>query len=381
MPRILKEMDWILVIAAVGLSAIGVLLVASLNYTSLAEAWGSPLMRTQLLWLGLGVVLMFGVALVDYRYLRRVSRVLYVIALALLVAVFFAGVAAGGATRWLDLGFLQLQPSEIVKVIIVVTLANQIARRQGKERPASWGDLVWSGLHVLVPAVLVLIQPDLGTSLVFAAILMGELFLTGHNPFQLVLLSVMGLGSAIGLVVANVSYGVEIFFLKPHMVARLISFIDPAADPTGAGYQLQQSIIAIGSGGFAGNGLFRGMTAQLSFLPEQHTDFVFSALGHQLGFVGIVLVMSLFLILFMRMFSIAINTHDVFGLGIVAGVISLLFFHVIVNAGMSVGIMPVTGLPLPFISYGRSAFLAEMVGVGLVLNVALHKSDIRFGVG
>ncbi len=370
----LARVDWILILTVLALSAFGLVILAGITASSPAEAMESELVRRQALWVGIGFAILALAAIVDYRWLRHLSVVAYVATLGLLGAVLRFGVAAGGAQRWLVLGTQSIQPSEFAKIVVIVTLAHQLARKNDGEddEPRSWLDLLWAAIHVGVPAVLVLAQPDLGTALVFGAILFCELYMVGFSPWRL--LAVLGSGAAAtwGALVANLRFGIDVPFLRPHMVNRLVSFIDPAADPTGAGYQLQQSIIAIGSGRLTGNGLFRGSSAPLSYLPEQQTDFVFSALAEQTGFVGTSLLLILFLVMFLRMLTAAANTEDEFGAAIVSGAVGLLFFHVLVNVGMTVGLMPVTGLPLPFISYGRSAFIADMVAVGLVINVGLR---------
>ncbi len=377
--RLWRHVDWVLIMAVMVITAVGLIMIAG----STAEGWStvmaSSFVRRQGIFAVLGLVAMILALSVDYRYLRSLSRVFYVISVVLLGAVLLYGTAAGGATRWLFLGPLRFQPAEVVRILIIITLANQVtAPARRREDKYTWGDFAWSVVHVGVPAMLVLAQPDLGTAMVFSAVLLGELYLAGFNPWKLLLVTGVAAAGIVSTLVAYLRYDVEIPFLKPYMVNRLIAFADPTADPTGAGYHLKQSIIAIGSGRLTGNGLFRGAGAQLHFLPEQHTDFIFSALGEQVGFVGVAVLLCAFLVMFLRMLSVAAGAGDRYGAVLVGGVVAMLLFRVVVNVGMTVGIMPITGLPLPFVSYGGSALVSDLICVGLVLNVGMRRHKILF---
>ena len=379
--ELLGKTDWILVLTVLVLLIFGLAISAGISTSSLQEAMASAVLRRQALWVGIGVAIMAVSALINYRWLRSLALPLYLATVGLLAAVLRFGVVVGGARRWIEIGSQTVQPSEFAKILVIVTLAHQLSRKsiEEEDEPRTWFDLAWAMVHVAIPAVLVLAQPDLGTALVFIAILFGELYISGFSPWRL--LAALGVGAAgtASALVANLRYGIDVPFLRPHMINRLVSFVDPSADPTGAGYQLQQSIIAIGSGRVTGNGLFRGIAAPLSFLPEQHTDFVFSSLAERTGFLGTSMLLVLFLVMLLRMLSAASSAEDEFGAAIVVGVVSMLFFHVLVNVGMAVGLMPVTGLPLPFISYGRSALVADMVAVGLVINVGIRSGTSKPG--
>ncbi|MFO8060933.1 MAG: rod shape-determining protein RodA [Bacillota bacterium] len=379
--RLLRRVDWVLVLTVVVIMALGLTMIAG----STAEGWrtvmDSSYVRRQGIFALLGLGAMFLSLSVDYRYLRSLSRFFYVVSLGLLGAVLGYGVTAGGATRWLLIGPLRFQPTEVVRIMVILTLANQVtAPSRSRSDEYTWADFGWSVLHVGLPALLVLAQPDLGSALVFGAVLLGELYLGGFNPWRLLAVAAAAGAGVCGTLVAYLRYDVEIPFLKPYMVNRLVAFVDPTADPTGAGYHLQQSIIAIGSGRLTGNGLFRGAGAQLHFLPEQHTDFIFSALGEQVGFAGVALLLLAFTVMFLRMLSAAAGAGagDRYGAVLVGGVVAMLLFRVVVNVGMTVGIMPITGLPLPFVSYGGTALVADLICVGLVLNVGMRRHRIRF---
>ncbi len=377
--RLLRRIDWALIIAVMVILVLGMLMIAG----STAESWStildSPFVRRQGAYVLAGFGLMVAAMLVDYRYLRSISRLLYAVSLGVLVAVLMVGVEAGGATRWLSVGPMGFQPAEVARLLVVITLANQISA-EGSERKTdySWSDFLWSAVHVMVPAALVVVQPDLGTALVFGAVLIGQLYIAGFSPLRLLFVAVAGVGTVAAVLAAHVRYGLDIPLLQPYMVNRLIAFVDPTADPTGAGYHLQQSVIAIGSGRLTGNGLFRGAGAQLHFLPEQHTDFIFSVLGEQLGMVGVTVLLLAFVLAFLRMLAIAAGASDQFGAVLVGGVVAILFFRVVVNIGMTMGVMPITGLPLPFVSYGGTAVVADLVSVGLVLNVGMRRKKIVF---
>ncbi|MFW5896684.1 MAG: rod shape-determining protein RodA [Bacillota bacterium] len=372
-----RRIDWILILSVLGLCLFGLLIYAGIHTSSLQEALRSDLVRRQATWIGISFAVMIITAAVDYRWLRSLALPLYLAMVGSLAAVMSFGVVAGGARRWLLIGSQTVQPSEFAKIVVMVTIAHQLTRRdvEDEDNPRTWMDLLWAVVHVGIPAVLVLAQPDLGTALVFAAILFGELYITGFSPWRLLAVVAAALLAAGGAIVANLRYGIDVPFLRPHMVNRLVSFVDPSLDPTGAGYQLQQSLIAIGSGQVFGNGLFRGSAAPLTFLPEQHTDFVFSSLAEQTGFVGTSVLLVMFLVLLLRMLSTAAASDDAFGAALVTGAVGMLFFHILVNVGMTLGLMPVTGLPLPFISYGRSALFADMVAIGLTINVRIRSGD------
>jgi rod shape determining protein RodA len=286
--------------------------------------------------------------------------------LALLALTDLTGRTALGAQRWLAVGPLSLQPSELSKLALIVTLAWSLSRRSSP--PSRWAELVPYLLHTAPLVLLVFLQPDLGTALSFLAILLGMLWAAGVPRGQLA-----GLVAA-GLVASPLAWPL----LKPYQRTRLLAFLDPGADPLGAGYNLIQSKIAIGSGGVWGKGLFAGTQNTLQFLPMQHTDFVFAVIGEELGFVGAVGVLLLFCLWLWRVLQVASSARDSFGSYLCVGVASMVAFHVLVNVGMTVGLAPATGIPLPFVSYGGTALVAQLAGVGLVLSVAARRSKILF---
>lgn len=373
--RLLKNLDWSLLIAFLALVGVGLMAVASATQVRLEDRSTWDFVVKQVTWLVLALPVLALVVALDYHLLARWSRALYVLNLLLLVAVKALGREALGAERWIQLGPVIIQPSEFAKILIIITLATHLARHEGKI--TSWGDLALPGLHILPPMLLVLLQPDLGTSLAFLAILWGMLYVAGAPGIRLLSLGILGLGLAIGVIAAHFQWGVPIP-LKDYQLKRLTVFLDPQSDPLGAGYHILQSEIAIGSGGLTGEGLFGGSQNQLNYLPEQHTDFIFSVIGEELGFVGGVSVLVLFFFLLSRGLLAVGRARDLFGSLLAGGVVSLIGFHVLVNVGMTMGMMPVTGVPLPFISYGGSSLLTNTVAVGILLNVYMRRQKILF---
>jgi rod shape determining protein RodA len=364
LPGALAHVDVVLVGSVLALAGLGLMLVYSASHTSLEVAGLDPqlYLRRQALWFGVGLVAMTAMMAIDYRRLADLSPVWYVGGLVLLVLVLSPlGVTVQGAQRWIELGFFRLQPAEFAEVALVVALAAYAATR---EHLGGW-TLVSALAMGGVPMLLVLIQPDLGTALVFGVIVLAVVLVAGAPARELAALLV---GSAC-LVVAALSLGV----LEDYQMERLTGFLDATGDASRASYNLAQSQIAIGAGGFTGVGLFEGTQTSLSYVPEQHTDFVFTVAGEELGFLGAGTVVALFGIASWRMWRGALVARDRLGTFICIGVLGMFVFKVFQNIGMTMGLMPITGIPLPFLSYGGSAMIASFMGVGLVLNVGMRR--------
>jgi rod shape determining protein RodA len=300
--------------------------------------------------------------LVDYQYLGRGAYLLLALGILLLIAVFMVGRVASGARRWLVLGPLSFQPSEAVKVFLVLSFAQYFteARRQGGLRCR---DLLIPLFMVGVPFALVAKQPDLGTALVLFFMACILIFASGF-PLK-ILLSIMGGG----LIIMPIGWN----FLKDYQKVRIITLLNPDFDPLGAGYHSWQSKIAIGSGGFWGKGFLAGTQSGLNFLPEKHTDFIFAVFAEEWGFVGTAALIVLYLSLVLRGISIAYTSKDRLGSLIATGVVAMLSVYILFNIGMTVGLTPVVGLPLPLFSYGGSSMLATMVAIGLLLNIRMRR--------
>ena len=277
----------------------------------------------------------------DYKILQGYGNKLYIFNIILLLAVMIFGHSALGAQRWIMIGPISIQPSEFSKLIMIVSLATMLNDKVGQINTLR--DLAPIALYVGIPFLLVLKQPDLGTSLVFMAITLGRRFISGLN-----------------------------------LKMRIMVFMDPNVDPLGSGYHIIQSKIAIGSGMLFGKGLFQGTQSQLNFLPENHTDFIFAVVGEELGFVGAAFLLVLYLIVLWRGVCIARDASDTFGRLLAVGITSMLAFHVLVNVGMTMGIMPVTGIPLPLMSYGVSALTTNIMAIAILLNIQLRKQKLLF---
>jgi rod shape determining protein RodA len=310
----------------------------------------------------LGVVGAVPLALIDYRLWQRYLRPIYGLVILMLLSVLLLGAAAGGAQRWVDIGPVQVQPSEFAKLGMVVVLAGYFAERAIGEHM-----VFLKALGVLsIPALLVFMQPDLGTALVFGAIFVAMAYIAGARLIQLAALVAAGVVAALLAVKLNI--------LEEYQVARLTAFLRPDGT-TDVGYQVAQSKMAIGSGGITGKGLDAQTLANLGFLPEDHTDFIFSNLAERVGFVGSIVLIALFFLLVWRILHVATISRDRFGVLIAVGVATVFLFHVFVNVGMTMGIMPVTGIPLPFISYGRSNLVVSVLSLGLLQSIAIHSKS------
>jgi rod shape determining protein RodA len=312
---------------------------------------------------------------VDYQDMVNLSPALYGATGVLLVAVLFLGREVNGARRWIPLGFFDLQPSELAKISMILFTAYLLSRWDGA--PSSFVEFALYYAWVLVPMALILKQPDLGTALVVVAATTGTLYFGGAPGKQLMRLFVLGV-VAIVVVLLLHSYAGLPLPLEDYQIKRITTLFNPNADPLGTGYQVLQSKIAIGSGSLWGKGLGKGTQNRLDFIPEQQTDFIFSVVGEELGFVKSVLVLGLYVVILYRCLLAAVNSPDRRGTMVAGGVLSLFLFHLLVNIGMTMGIMPVTGVPLPFLSHGGSALLVNSFAVGMVLNVGWRRHKILF---
>jgi rod shape determining protein RodA len=310
-------------------------------------------------------VLMFAVALVDVRIWYRYAYVIYFGALVLLGAVEFVGTAGMGAQRWIDLKVIQLQPSEVMKVALVLALARYF-HGQGEEELARPTALLVPVALVMAPAGLVLKQPDLGTAMMLGMAAAAVFFIAGARIWMF----------ALGFVLAASAVPIAWQFLRDYQRKRVLTFLDPESDPLGSGYHILQSKIALGSGGLTGRGFLAGTQSHLSFLPEKQTDFIFTMLAEEFGMLGGLVLLGLFFLLFVYGFAIALRSRNQFGRILAAGLTANLFLYVFINIAMVMGLIPVVGVPLPLISYGGTAMLAVMLAFGMIMSVWVHR-DIR----
>ncbi|SMB92658.1 rod shape determining protein RodA [Thermanaeromonas toyohensis ToBE] len=374
--RFWRNLDYSLVFVVFAILSIGLVVLDSAA-TSITPNPGYYV-KKQIVWILLGLLGMGLVLCLDYQHLRRYYYFFYVLNLALLASVLVIGSEAKGAQRWIALGPFIFQPSEFSKLIIIITLARLLEIRQG--RLNRFRDLLVPALHVGVPMLLIFKQPDLGTALVFMAIFGGMLYVGGVNSRLFFGLAVGGAVAVVLLFYAHFHWGLPLP-LEEYQVKRLVVMLNPYNDGEGgrgAGYHLIQSQVAIGSGGLWGKGLYHGSQVQYNFLPEHHTDFIFAVVGEELGFFRSLGILGLYFYLLYRMVRIASQAKDYFGALLVTGVCSMFAFHLLVNVGMTIGVMPVTGIPLPLFSYGGSSMLTNLLALGIVLNVYLRRQKIVF---
>jgi rod shape determining protein RodA len=360
-----RNIDLLLLAAIAGISAIGLLMIYSSTRQGQSAAGLDPgyFIKRQALFVFIGVVVMLGVALLDYQILRDIAPAIFAASLFVLLLVLTPlGTERRGTQAWFQFGPYQFEPSEIAKLALVIALSAFCAAHRGD---LDTGRLVTALGIAALPLLLIYLQPDVGTGMVFVAILMGILLVGGASPRQIAILTLLGI-TAVVIVL-------ELGVLKDYQRDRLSAFLDPKEDVQRSAYNLNQSKIAIAAGGIAGRGLFQGTQTNLSFVPEQHTDFIFTAVGEELGFVGACSLLGLFGLVMWRTWRAAITAKDEFGMLVCVGILAMLVFQVFENVGMTMGITPIAGIPLPLMSYGGSATVATFAALGLVLSVQMRR--------
>jgi rod shape determining protein RodA len=356
-----RDFDWILLGFVLLLSLISVLEIKSATLHTKFHGFE----QKQIIFLLIGMALMFIVSLIDYHRLVDISPYAYGISILALIAVKLVGTKVLGARRWINLGGgIHFQPSEWVKLVLIIAIARYFWGLVGKD--LTWPDIGKAFALVGIPMALVLIQPDLGTTLTYLPILIVGLFLGGLKLKQAVIIM-------LGLVLVGGIAWKSGKRLKPYQQARITAFLDPDSDPKGSGYQIRQSLIAVGSGGIWGKGTNQGTQTQGDFLPIPYTDFIFAAFCEEHGFVGAVGVLLLYLLVLMRLIQNAQTASDLPGAFIIMGVVAVIVFQIAVNVGMVVGLMPVTGIPLPLMSYGGSSILFTFLALGIVMNIRMRR--------
>lgn len=355
--RTVRDLDWPLLLFSLIICGLGVLQIYSATADSGSGSWWK-----QIVWIAIGLMLMWAISMIDYHTLMDHVGIMYGLSIGILAAVFLVGKMAFGSQRWIPLpGGFHFQISEFMKVVLVLLVARYVTQLRTHELEVQ--DLLKLGALVGLPMVMVMKQPDLGTALTYTPILAAGVLIAGLRwQYLVVILLCLGLVVPVGW-----------HFLKDYQKARLVSFHDPMADPQGSGYQVIQSRIAVGAGGIWGRGVTRGTQTQLGFLPVAPMDFIFSAFAEEHGFVGVVVVLGLYFLLIMQIVQNAQMSPDRAGMFICMGIAALVLFHVLVNVGMVVGRMPVTGIPLPLMSYGGSSTFTTFLLLGLVNNVRLRR--------
>lgn len=358
--RLVVNFDWVLLLSVLLLVSAGII-----NLYSATANWATPggaFYLKQIFWFSGGLGLMLLTCAVDYRHFEHYAFHAYFLTTGLLLYVLLFGKTSMGATRWIHLGFFNLQPSEMTKLVIILLLA-RIFGRTAKTAGYGLSDLWAPASLLLIPFVLILRQPDLGTALLLLFIAGSMLFFAGLRRQTFLTLVAAGLAAL----------GGGWFMLHDYQRERVLTFLNPEADPLGSGYHIIQSKIAVGSGGFWGQGFMQGTQSQLSFLPERHTDFAFSVFAEEWGFSGSLTLLLLYLFLVVWGIYIARRAADRFGMFLAVGAIAMIFWHIVINLAMVIGLLPVVGVPLPLFSYGGTSMITTMIAIGLLMNVSMRR--------
>jgi rod shape determining protein RodA len=362
--RKILYMNWPLVVLVTAVASVGFLMLYSIAGGKL-DTWARPQMER----FGVGMVLMFIVAMIPIWFWRSMAGVAYLVAFVLLLVVEFFGAVGMGAQRWIDLGFIRLQPSEMMKFTLVMVLAAYYDWLEPKRVSRPLYVLI-PVLLIVVPTVLVLMQPNLGTSLMLILGGATVMFAAGVSLWYFAGVIALGVSAVVGVFTLR---GTPWQFLHDYQYARIDTFLDPSADPLGAGYNIIQAKIALGSGGWSGKGFMQGTQSRLNFLPEKHTDFIFTTLAEEFGFVGAFSLLGLYALIIGFCLVAAFQNRDRFSALLIVGVAANFFFYIAVNLSMVMGMAPVVGVPLPLLSYGGSAMMVLLVGFGLVQSAHVHR--------
>ena len=366
--RPVRHIDWVLASVVIALTGVGLILLHSISATVPDEAafWLVRIMK-QGATAGVGLIIVVVICSFDYRFFKVYAGFIYLASLAALVLVKIPGIGAtdpsGVAQRWFSIAGIQITPSEITKLCVIVMLAAVLSNIRTPE--PTLGDLVKILAVAFVPLVLVFIQPDIGTSIVLAAITVGMLIVAGTRLRHLLVLTVTG--------VLLIGLAFQLNVIQDFQVQRLTAFLDRANAPEDARYNLDQSLVAVGSGGLFGRGYLQGTQTNLDYVPRQHTDFIFTAAGEQFGFVGAMFILLLYALILWRAIRIAALAKDPFGTLVAAGIASMFAIQMFVNIGMVIGIMPITGIPLPFLSYGGSSILVSFAAIGMLESIHMRR--------
>ncbi|UTR11447.1 rod shape-determining protein RodA [Evansella sp. LMS18] len=379
-----QQLDYTLLFLLFVLMCISLLAI----YSGTTEQYTADRMfyvKRQIVWFGIGTILMLAAMSIDYELFKNFSIPLYALGMVLLLLVHFFGIEHNGAQRWIGIeGGFRFQPSEFVKIFVIITLAHLLYHITKTPREKSFkSDAIVIGKILAVglpPFALILVQPDLGTALVIGAIIFSMILMSGVTYRMIGLLSSLVIMAIAFLVwLHNNYFSLFTKVIKDHQLSRIYAWLDPSANIGGEGYQLYHAIQGIGAGKLYGSGLAQGAKSQSGIIPELHTDFIFTVIGEEFGFVGATVLIVVYFLLLYRLVIIAFSCNNTFGTYIVAGTIGLILFQVFQNIAMTIGLMPITGLALPFISYGGSALLTNMIAIGLVLNVNVRTKHYMFG--
>jgi rod shape determining protein RodA len=369
--RLLQNFDWLLFITAIFITLIGVMTIYSATRPVAGSGYQIFYLK-QLYWLCLSIAGFLVVVMINYMWFIRFAYILYFLGIILLLAVFFLGKEIMGAQRWISLGFFSFQPSELFKILFILCFAHYLSlKKEGSELELNSIVKIFVVFFV-IPAILILKQPDLGT-VVMIFLIFTSMVLTAGVRRKIVIIAII-----IGLIsipfVGNIIWG----GLEEYQRERIIAFVNPYVDSQGVGYHITQSKVSIGSGGFWGKGYLKGTQGPLRFLPERHTDFIFSVFAEEWGFAGSVVLFLLFLLIILRGFDTAKKARDASGRYIAIGITYMLFFYFIINVGMTIGVVPVVGVPLPFMSYGGTALMTNFIALGFLVNVRMRRYSLFY---
>lgn len=359
--RLLQNFDWVLLFLLVLIGTVSIINLYSATFP-IRDAGGTQILIKQIYWYLIGFAAFTIMTAFDYHTLERLAWQIYLFTILLLILVLIIGKVSSGSQRWLNLGIINVQPSELAKISIVIILA-QFFSIHGEYTDYRLRDLWQPFILILIPCILIVEEPDLGSALVLAII-----------SFSIILIVKIRWMSLIFLIIITLSSIPFIWFaLKDYQKKRIFTFLNPENDPLGAGYHIIQSKIAVGSGLIGGKGYLKGTQTRLHFLPEQHTDFAFSVWAEEWGFLGSVFLLVIYLFLILWGINIAKNSRDRFGSIIAIGITAIVFWHVVINVSMTIGLMPVVGIPLVFFSYGGSSILSIMLGMGILMNISMRR--------
>lgn len=363
-----QRFDIMLFLAVLLIASFGILIIYSATRNSMPGGVTDPAyyLKRQSIFLGAGVLLFAGLQFVNYRKIKDFWWIAAGIGIILLVAVLIFGYEVNNSRSWIDLGLFPIQPAEFSKIFMIITISALLSKRKTeKENYVSFKKVLLASIAAVIYIVLVLLEPDFGTALVFIVIFLGMLFVSGANFFYVLGILALSVGSFFG--------ALKLGIIQQYQLDRILIFLRPEVSTSGAGYNLYQSKLAIGSGGFTGKGLFLGTQTNLSYVPEHHTDFIFSVVGEELGFIGGFLVIIFLGFIIWRCFQIASRANNSFGMIVASGVGFMILTQAVINIGMTIGIMPIIGIPLPFLSSGGSSLITTMFGIALVSTVNIYR--------
>ena len=374
--KLLKNLNINIPLIVILLIALGFITISSAVEINNPEGFGKIYLQKQAVSIILGIIFIIVLQFVDYRLFKHYADMIYISTVSILVILLIIGQTVAGGKRWIELGPLNFQPSELAKIAFILVLASVLDNKSDDLEYLT--GFIKPFTYFLVLFMLIILQNDLGTALVLLVIFIVMLYAAGANTRFMIIIFGGTFAFLVLLILLHIYLGLPLPYFQDYQLNRLIVFVNPGVDPYGIGYNIIQSKIAVGSGKLMGKGLFEGTQNQLNFLPEKHTDFIFSVLGEEFGFLGVLALLLLYLFLLWEILQIARQAKDNYGSLVTVGIAAMFLFHIIENIGMTMGVMPITGIPLPFISYGGTYMVISLIAIGLVININLRKKKILF---